>query len=216
MNQGFSLMYFALIFQRKIVIQQWTLVNMSANIKIWYPFFTSTFLHLKIFSSPIFLRRRIYGDAFLAIFLRRRNFLHNYVIFLHRRISADTTYYYQCSHWFKVVPPSDCIYFHTPVCNTLGCGGVLIAWFILRSYLHTPGGVELGVCKQLRQKSQAIYTPLTPVAGVCKQLLALKQPINTPLVFQLFMDTQGSRKSFKRSQMLPRYQADPRVSNKSQ
>ena len=52
-------------------------------------FFTS-----KDFSSPIFLRRRIYGDAFLAIFLRRRNFLHNYVIFLHRRISADTTYYY--------------------------------------------------------------------------------------------------------------------------
>ena len=39
----------------------------------------------------------------------------------------------------------DCIYFHTPVCNTLGCGGVLIAWFILRSYFHTPGGVELGV-----------------------------------------------------------------------
>ena len=64
MNQGFSLMYFALIFQRKIVIQQWTLVNMSANIKIWYPFFASTFLHLKIFSSPIFLRRRIYSDAF--------------------------------------------------------------------------------------------------------------------------------------------------------
>ena len=36
---------------------------------------------------------------------------------------------------------------HTLVCNTLGCGGVLIAWFILRNYLHTPGGVELGVCK---------------------------------------------------------------------
>ena len=34
---------------------------------------------------------------------------------------------------------------YTPRCVTPW--GVLIALFILRSYLHTPGGVELGVCK---------------------------------------------------------------------
>ena len=63
MNQGFSLMYFALIFQRKIVIQQWTLVNMSANIKIWYPFFASTFLHLNaVFFNHFLTPTFIYSD----------------------------------------------------------------------------------------------------------------------------------------------------------
>ena len=38
-----------------------------------YPFSSPNFLRLTIFSSPIFLRRRIHADSFLAIFLRQRN-----------------------------------------------------------------------------------------------------------------------------------------------
>ena len=40
---------------------------------------------------------------------------------------------------------NDCIYFHTQVCHTLGCGCVKISFGPRITYFHTPSGVRLGV-----------------------------------------------------------------------